>query len=70
MTWTLHHNQLLCRWNASNPADVDNLVLLTFDEADQHAENQVGEGQQAFEQYVSNRIRLVQSEYQLSTHSS
>ena len=66
---TLYHSQLPCRWNASNPADIDNLVLLTFDEADQRDENQVGEGQQAFEQYVAKRMRLVQSEYQLSTHS-
>lgn len=28
--------RVCCRWDASKPADVHNLVLLTFDEAEVH----------------------------------
>lgn len=58
-----------CRWDASQQADIDNLVLLTFDEADQHdeqlEEQQDAELQQSFEQYVASRLRLVQYDYQI-----
>ena len=57
------------RWDASQHADIDNLVLLTFDEADRHdeqlEEQQDAEVQQSFERYVASRLRLVQSEYQI-----
>ena len=63
-----------CRWDACQQADIDNLVLLTFDEADQHdeqlKEQQDAKVQQSFEQYVASRLRLVQYDYQLNRNKA
>lgn len=60
----------LCfRWDAAKGADIDNLVLLTFDEADQHDESQGRDMQPEIHQYVTSRLKLVQSAYQLNAVS-
>jgi hypothetical protein len=33
---TFHHKHFKRRWDAAQPADVGNLVLLTFEEAEEH----------------------------------
>jgi len=55
-----------CRWDASKPAGVDNLVLMTFEQADQHDEGGAAAHQRttdAYSNYVEQRLELVRTEY-------
>lgn len=57
---------VLTRWNASNAAGVDNLVLMTFEQADQHDEGGESAHQHttdAYSNYVEQRLELVRIEY-------
>ncbi|DBB11804.1 TPA: hypothetical protein ACH3X3_005959 [Trebouxia sp. C0006] len=57
---------VLTRWDASKPAGVDNLVLMTFEQADQHDEGGAAAHQHttdAYSSYVRQRLELVRTEY-------
>ena len=57
------------RWEASTPASIDNLVLMTFDEADQHeAQEHVNapDANNAHKQYVQQRLQLVRTDYAMT----
>lgn len=55
---------ILTRWDSSNPATLDNLVLLTFEEADKHDEmtlQEVRDADPAFFAYVERVLQDVRS---------
>ena len=56
----------LCRWDVSKPAAVDNLVLMTFEEADQHdgeGATDQSDAQASYSMYVQQRLQLIRTEY-------
>ena len=55
------------RWEASKPASIDNLVLMTFDEAGQHEalDHADPDVDPAHKQYVQQRLELVRTDYAL-----
>ena len=54
------------RWDKARPATIDNLVLLDFDEADQHDAADLQQLQQSdpqFKQWVDNKLSHVAALY-------
>lgn len=60
---------LILRWDAAKPAGVDNLVLMTFQEADQHdnGSTEATNATEAHRNYVHERLQLIRTEYNIST---
>lgn len=58
---------LTCRWDTTQDADMDNLVLLTFDEADAHDEHALDDLDNNFRDYVEQRLKVVRVDYRLGT---
>ncbi|KAL3151503.1 hypothetical protein ABBQ38_012502 [Trebouxia sp. C0009 RCD-2024] len=56
-------NLVLARWDADKAAEVDNLVLMTFQEADRHESSGARSSDDAHTQYVHQRLQLVKTEY-------
>ena len=53
------------RWDAGRPAEVDNLVLMTFQEADQH-ESSGAQGRNFADihtKYVHQRLQVVKTDF-------
>ena len=60
---------MLRRWAASKPAAVDNLVLMTFAQADEHDAAGSAASQELtdpYTKYVQQRLELVRTEYGFS----
>lgn len=51
---------VLVRWDADKPATVDNLVLLTFEEADAHAASSLDQLSAAEPEFVSKVEKVLQ----------
>lgn len=56
------------RWDADRAAEIDNLVLMTFQEADQH-ENSGAQGRNSADihtKYVHQRLQVVKTDFYIS----
>ena len=55
----------MSRWDADRAAEVDNLVLMTFQEADQHESTGAQSRDSAYihTEYVHQRLQVVKTEY-------